>query len=281
MTTPPLTADPDPALLDRARAGDRAALETLLARHEAQVYRFGLRMCRDHEDARDVVQDTLLALARGVRDFRGASSFSTWLFTIARSFCIKRRRRSVFAPAAVHSLDSGATLEAAAVADPARSPEELAAGREIEEALERAIAALPPNLREVLLLRDAEGLTAPEVAEILGISAQAVKSRLHRARLSVRTELAPLLGAPASPPPSPACPDVLALFSRHLEGDVTPEVCATMERHLEGCPACQGLCASLRRTLALCRTPAVGTEVPAAVQESVRSAVRALLSAGG
>ena len=67
----------DETLLAEARAGDRQALEALLERHEGQVYRFGMKMCRDPEDASDVLQDTLLAMARGVRDFRGASSLST------------------------------------------------------------------------------------------------------------------------------------------------------------------------------------------------------------
>jgi len=74
----------DVELLAAARAGDRGALEALLERHEAQVYRFGMKMCRDPEDAKDVLQETLLAVARGVRDFRSASSVSTWLFPIAR-----------------------------------------------------------------------------------------------------------------------------------------------------------------------------------------------------
>src|SRR5512132_2045311 len=96
----------DAALLDRARAGDRDALDTLLDRHQRRVYRFGLKMCRDPEDAKDVLQETLLAVARGVKDFRGASSVSTWLYTIARSFCIKKRRRSKFAPSEEASLDA-------------------------------------------------------------------------------------------------------------------------------------------------------------------------------
>jgi RNA polymerase sigma-70 factor (ECF subfamily) len=68
----------DQVLLDRSRAGDAPALERLIERHEARVYRFGMKMCGDPEDARDVLQETLLAMARGVRDFRGASSISTW-----------------------------------------------------------------------------------------------------------------------------------------------------------------------------------------------------------
>src|SRR5678816_3525812 len=96
----------DQVLLDRARSGDAVALEQLLERHQAQVYRFGMKMCRDPKDAKDVMQDTLLSMARGVRDFRGASSISTWLYTIARSFCIKKRRRSKFAPDDERSLDT-------------------------------------------------------------------------------------------------------------------------------------------------------------------------------
>ena len=83
----------DATLLDRARTGDRRALEDLIGRHQRRVYRFGLKMCRDPEDAKDVLQETLIAAARNIRDFRGASAVSTWLYTIARSFCIKRRRR--------------------------------------------------------------------------------------------------------------------------------------------------------------------------------------------
>ena len=134
-------------LLERARNGDREALDTLLADHQAQIYRFGLKMCRDQEDAQDVLQDTLFAMARGVRDFRGASSISTWLYAIARSFCIKKRRRSKFAPAEERSLDSDAKLEAARLADPAKRPDESLAGREVEIALERAIGSNPRTVK--------------------------------------------------------------------------------------------------------------------------------------
>jgi RNA polymerase sigma-70 factor (ECF subfamily) len=277
MHTSTKIADMD--LLEAARRGDARSLEALLERHQAQVYRFGMKMCRDPEDARDVLQDTLLAMARNVRDFRGASSISTWLYTIARSFCIKKRRRSRFAPARERSLDTEAAPDAARLADPAMGAEEALVGKEIEQALERGIRALEPTYREVLLLRDVEGLTAPEVAEVLGVSVSAVKSRLHRARLSVRAHVAPLLGVPAGSGevPSPGCPDVLTLFSQHLEDEISADKCAEMERHVEACGRCRGACDSLKRTLALCRagTPA---HVPAAVQDSVRGALRRLLA---
>ena len=269
----------DEGLLAEARAGDRHALEVLLERHQAQVYRFGMKMCRDPEDAKDVLQETLLAMARGVRDFRGESSISTWLYTIARSFCIKKRRRGKFDPEEERSLDTDLTAEARHLADPGQSLDDALAGKQVEAALGQAIAALEPMYREVLLLRDVEGLTAPEVAEVLGVTPQAVKSRLHRARLSVRERVAPLLGVDLGLPPAPGtCPDVLTMFSQHLEDEISSDLCADMERHLDACGRCRGACDSLKRTLALCRTSGPSAEVPASVRASVKKALRTFLA---
>lgn len=190
MRTDPIATDE--VLLDATRAGDRGALEALLSRYQPRIYRFGLRMCRDREEARDVLQETLIAAARTLREFRGASSLSTWLYTIARSFCIKEHRRSKFAPAHEASLDD--TSVSRRLVSSAPSPEERSAEAEIARALEGAVLALEPMQREVLLLRDGEGLTAAEVARVLGISIEAVKSRLHRARSAIRAALAPKLG---------------------------------------------------------------------------------------
>ena len=85
-------------LLDAVRAGQRDALEELLERHEPQIYRFGLRMCGTEDAAREVLQQTLLTAFRGLRSFRGDAALSTWLYQIARSFCIKSRRRRVDEP---------------------------------------------------------------------------------------------------------------------------------------------------------------------------------------
>ena len=269
----------DNFLLERARAGDAQAIEALLERHQAQVYRFGMKMCRDPEDAKDVLQDTLLSMARGVRDFRGASSISTWLYTIARSFCIKKRRRSKFAPEEERSLDTEMIAEGRQLADPAQSPDEVLAGKQVEHALEQAIRSLEPMYREVLLLRDVEGLTAPEVAEVLGVSIQAVKSRLHRARLSVRAQVAPMLGIPTDgAAANGTCPDVLTLFSQHLEEEISADICAEMERHLQACDRCRSACDSLKRTLALCRTTGPTVQVPNSVQASVKVALRNFLA---
>jgi RNA polymerase sigma-70 factor (ECF subfamily) len=216
-------------------------------------------------------------MARSVRDFRGDSSVSSWLYTIARSFCIKKRRRSKFAPAREESLDAPEINAARRLADPAPSPEQAATNRELQRALTRAIDGLELAQREVLVLRDVEGLSAREVAQVLGISVDAVKSRLHRARVAVRQQLAPVLGTPGDKPPRDSmCPDVLTLFSQHLEGDIDPSVCAAMETHLAQCGRCSETCESLKRTLAMCRelpTP----EVPAAITGSIRAAIETFL----
>lgn len=274
------SADPrgDHELLQAARAGDAPALEALLVRHQARVWRFGMKMCRNPDDANEVVQDTLIAMARAVRDFRGESSLQTWIYSIARSFCIKRRRRTGMTRLTAGSLDGELAPVGERLQDPGRSPEDIVAGHEIEAALEAAIGTLAPMYREVLVLRDVEGLTAPEVGKVLGLSVEAVKSRLHRARGAVRARLAPVLGVPATG--SPGCPDVGEMLSRHLEGDLSADACAEMERHIAQCDRCRGSCDELRRMLATCRS-LPGPQVPDHVASSVRDAVREYLAARG
>jgi RNA polymerase sigma-70 factor (ECF subfamily) len=268
----PNTPVKDDDLLAAARAGAPEAIEALLERYQERVFGFGLRMCGDREDAEDVLQDTLLAAAEGMKHFRGGSSLSTWLYTIARSFCIKKRRRSKFAPVEEVSLDGMKTT----LPSPAASPDELASRREVRRALTAALESLDPESREVLILRDMEGLTAPEVATVTGASVDAVKSRLHRARLAIRAHLEKAL-AEAPRASGRDCPDVLTALSHELEGDLDPEICATLQRHLDACPSCRGACDSLKQTLAICARLPAGP-VPAAVKDSVRAALRAALA---
>ncbi|HEY1303830.1 MAG TPA: sigma-70 family RNA polymerase sigma factor [Vicinamibacterales bacterium] len=268
----------DAELLAAARRGDAAALEALLVRYQPRLYRFGLRMCGNVEDAGDVAQESLIAMARSLRDFRGDSSMSSWLYTIARRFCVRKRRRGKFAPTHEESLDAPDSEAVDRLIDPAPNPEHAAVGREIEAALARAISALDRGYREVLVLRDVEGLSALEVARVLGISVDAVKSRLHRARVAVRSHLAPIWGAPAEPARGPQCPDVLTLFSQHLEGEIDQTVCAKMEAHLAQCDQCRGACDTLKRTLTVCsQQPA--PQMPDSIGASVRTALRAFLGA--
>jgi len=261
------------ALLAAARKGDRAALTKLLERHQQKVFGFGVKMCGDAEDAKDIAQDTLMTMARTVRDFRGEASLSTWLYTVARSFCIKKRRRTKGAPAFHEPLDQ-VTRESAS--QPDMTPEQALLGREAREAVALALDALDPEAREVVVLRDVEGLTAAEVAEVTGVSVAAVKSRLHRARTALREQLLAVVGGELAETARPACPDVLTMLSKKLEDEISPEVCAEMEEHVAGCPHCRGVCASLKRTLALCKALPTPT-VPQHVQDSLRKAVAAAL----
>jgi RNA polymerase sigma-70 factor, ECF subfamily len=278
-STPPGRERPEAELLSEARAGRPEAVEALLERHEGRLFRFARRLCRSREDAEDVLQESLLAAARGLRRFRGESSLSTWLYTIARSFCIKKRRRSVFAPVEV-SLESEATAAARRLADPALSPDEALAARRLGAALDGAIAALPRTYREVFLLRDVEGLSAAQVANVTGLSVPAVKTRLHRARARLRARLAPQLAprgarAPAARP----CPDIVSLFSRHLEGDISARTCARMEQHLASCPRCQAACDSLKQLLRSCQA-LPEPEVPAELQQKLREALHEVAGGG-
>jgi RNA polymerase sigma-70 factor (ECF subfamily) len=273
-----MTPPTDRALLEAARQGDRSAIDALLERHQARIYRFGMKMCRNPEDAQDVLQETLLAMARSVGDFREESSISTWLYSIARGFCVKKRRKSKFAPERLGSLETDVPAEVHRLLDPRRPPDEELADKELQEALEKSIDSLDPMYREVLLLRDFEGLTASETAEALGVSLDAVKSRLHRARLAVRSAMAPLVSEEEEKPAPGGCPDVLTLYSRHLEGEIDAAVCAEMEKHIAACARCRARCQTLKQVVALCRANPSET-VPEPVQQSVRAALRRLLPA--
>jgi RNA polymerase sigma-70 factor (ECF subfamily) len=175
------------SLLTAAQRGDRAALETLLSRHRKTVFRYGLRYCASTEDAEDAVQETLWAAARAIGTFRRAAAITTWLFAIVRNKCHRMLRSHDHADA-----DLADVLDQ--IPDPARSAEDEAATARIRQILAEALARLEPNHREVILLRDVEGFTAPEAADRLGLTVQALKSRLHRAREQLRAEVSDVQG---------------------------------------------------------------------------------------
>ena len=166
------------------------ALETL----QGVVYGFGMKVCGTHEDAQDTAQETLIRLARQLREFPDARALSVWLYKVAKTQCLMSRRKSKFAPAQMLSLDSLMPKEAdvllAGVDSRQNTPERIALNDELRARLEKAILALPKPYRLVLILRDIEQLDTQEVAEVMGISEKATKMRLHRARTSVRTALA-------------------------------------------------------------------------------------------
>ena len=219
-------------------------------------------MCGSEDAAREVLQQTLLAAFRNVKQFRGDAKLSTWLYQIARSFCSKSHRRQ---PDETVPLQS---TEALAVPAAGPTPEEGARARELGLALSAAIQALPTAQREVLILRDVEGLSAKESAAVLGIRVANLKTRLHRARAELRKHLAALL-EPASSPCEHLPHDLMDFVSE----DVDQAACARIEEHLATCPKCSAACDELKRTVSLCRS-IPGDEVPAPVRAAVRRALR-------
>lgn len=256
-------------LVERAQRGDAAALEQLLGQIAPSIRRFGMRMCRNPHDTDDTLQDTLLAIATHLKEFEGRASFTSWVFTITRSACVRRRR-------GLENQPSLGDDELAKHVDHARGPEEQAAGAELSRALGVALDSLSDEHREVLHLRDVEGLTAPEAAESLGLTIDALKSRLHRARAALRDALEPVL-EPGAGPSRPNCPDVIQLWSRKLEGELDKKICAEVEAHLAGCRSCGAACNALRSALGACRA---STESPIdpQVQAQIRSAVKAIMA---
>jgi RNA polymerase sigma-70 factor (ECF subfamily) len=255
------------ALVDSARNGDDRALEQLLSAVAPAIHRFGLRMCKSDPDAQDVLQETLLAIATNLGRFEGRASLSSWVFALTRSACARRRRGQKSRPHLGQEV-----LESQSADTP--SPEQSASDREMGAALTRALDALPDEYREAIVLRDVEGLTAAQAAAALDISVDALKSRLHRARDTLRKALMPLIEPQAPSVPSPGCPDVATLWSRKLEDELNKHDCAEIEKHVEGCPACGAICDALKQALLACQLSATH-EVEPEVQARVKAAMRA------
>ncbi len=187
-------------LIAASKDGDPAALETLVRTHQDRVYRFAMRMCRNVEDAKDILQETFLGMVRSIREFREESKFSTWLYRIAANACLKKRRRGVHDPAPEQELSLDELMPRAdsegrkpEIADWSDDAERALLRGELSGRLEAAIDKLPKDYKIVLVLRDVEGLSAEETAQAVGLSVAAVKSRLHRARVFLRRELAEYL----------------------------------------------------------------------------------------
>jgi RNA polymerase sigma-70 factor (ECF subfamily) len=187
-------ADPDAADVARFRAGDDEAFEPLVMRREKEIYRLCSRMLRHPDDALDATQETFLRAFRGLRSFREDATFRTWITGIALNVC-----RNRFASAATRMSQRSVALAAedpkTGLAhtidppDPRPDPESAACGAELGLALERALAALAPEFREALLLRQMQDLDYDEMARVLGCPVGTVKSRLSRARAALRVAL--------------------------------------------------------------------------------------------
>ncbi len=192
----------DLSLVERLHCGDTAALEGLIERYGSRVYRLAYHITRNEADAQEVVQDVFLAVFRKIHTFEGRASLGSWLYRVATNTALLKIRsrpadREVsldsqlpsFLPDG-HRAGDLATLNA----DWSQTPEAELLSQETRAILSRAIDGLPAQYQAVLVLRDVEGFSNEEVAEMVGETIPAVKSRLHRARMVLREELTRYLG---------------------------------------------------------------------------------------
>lgn len=190
----------DAELVRRAQAGEVNAFEELVNRYERLVYTLARRILRQEEDAEDVTQQTFLSALENLNGFRGEASFATWLTRIATHAALKviRKRKglpTVSWDAGKGDSENGGELpHPEYIADWREDPSELARRNEIQQLIEAALAELDENHRLVFLLRDVQGLSVKETAEMLGLSEANVKVRLLRARLQLRERLTRVLG---------------------------------------------------------------------------------------
>jgi len=249
------------------RRGDQAALEQALGLLQNTVFSFSMRVCGQREDAEDTMQEVLLKSVPYLPEFDSPKALVVWLYKVAKNRCLMSRRKSKFAPARELSLEElmpdRKELEQLS-ADGRINPETYAIHSENASHLREAIQRLPAPYRIVLVLRDMEGLTDDEVAEITGLRPGTVRVRLHRARLFVRKEIMsawkPRKMKPAPPvfsgekPPRPArCKELFAELSNYLDDQLDDSLCGELEKHIGGCGPCQVFLASLEATIEQCR----------------------------
>jgi RNA polymerase sigma-70 factor (ECF subfamily) len=176
--------------------GDATAFDEFVETFRTRIFQYSYLMCGQREDAEEVSQETLMKVFEHFDQLREPERIRPWVFRIARNVCSMKRRRSVFAPTAELSLDEfrpnwkgdgeDRRLE---IADWSSLPDEQAISGEMSRILRQAIEDLPDIYRTVILLRDVEELSTDESAEILGVTTDVVKTRLHRARLAVRQKV--------------------------------------------------------------------------------------------
>ena len=170
------------ALIEAAAGGDPAAFEKLMRMHEGKMYAVALRMCASREDAQDCMQEAMIRAYRAIENFRFQSSFSTWIYRITMNTCLDELRRRKVRQAT--SLD--ALLDAGWAPSGGESPEGHAMQQDRRRALEGAIHALPEDMRAAIVLRDIQGYSYDEIADILSVNVGTIKSRISRGREKLR-----------------------------------------------------------------------------------------------
>jgi RNA polymerase sigma-70 factor (ECF subfamily) len=177
-------------------AGQPEAFDRFVEHFRARIFQYSWLMCGHREDAEEVAQETLLRVFENFNQLRQPERVRAWVLRIAKNFCLMKRRRSQFAPERELSLDAympaldrdGGHVKLQ-IADWSSLPEDRMLQSELRQVLDKAVAGLPDTYRSVMLMRDVEELSTEEAAQVLDLSIDVVKTRLHRARLAIRQEL--------------------------------------------------------------------------------------------
>lgn len=205
-TLPPSSpSDSDVLLVQRAVAGDERAFEWLVIKYQRRVERLIGRMVRDVDLVPDIAQETFIRAYRGLAQFRGESQFYTWLYRIAVNTAKKHlmdlKRDPVISMSALRSTEddetSGNELEQSWGASDEETPEAVLASKEIAQAVNEAMDALPEELRQAITLREIEGLSYDDIAQALNCPIGTVRSRIFRAREAISTRIKPMLARQA------------------------------------------------------------------------------------
>jgi RNA polymerase sigma-70 factor, ECF subfamily len=180
-------------LVRLAATGDAEALERLLMRVQEVTWRFSTSVCGHADDAEDAMQEALIKTYRHVTRIREPGAFKPWLYRTVRNACFMGRRKRAGEPTRLRSLDDIVQRHGDArrtdVPDPGKNPEQLADNAQLRRRLQRALRTLPGPYRAVVFLREMEGLSTREVAKVMGLSEDNVKTRLHRARVQLQAAL--------------------------------------------------------------------------------------------
>ena len=178
-----LTQERELAVIRKILDGDVNAFEELMAAYEKNVYNLALRMVRNPEDAADMSQEAFIKAYNSLSNFRGDSKFSVWLYRIVSNVCLDFLRRQSRRGAVSLSMEDSEGEEVQLdIPDESQSPERLLEQRLTRDAVRRGLQAVPPDSRQILLLREIQGLSYEEIAQALDIEVGTVKSRLFRAR---------------------------------------------------------------------------------------------------
>jgi len=187
MPSREVNALPDAELVKLGQAGDTRGFDELVRRYQDKVYRLCFKILRHEDDAAEALQDAFLSAFRGLKNFKAESTFSTWLYRIATNASLmKYRKRRDGHVSLEQSQSTNENSETMQIPDWSQQPAQDLLDSETREIMAEGIQRLPEELRTVFVLRDVQDMSNAEVAEVLGLSIAAVKSRLHRARRSLR-----------------------------------------------------------------------------------------------